>query len=214
MRLFRRRPASPPETRPAATTPEPMPVGPVPIEGRAGAISAARAVAFADVVLAPFDDERRLVGIASDTSLLPDGRCRGWDLFYDLPSRGSGLNAVIAPCAGEEEVDTAPLCLELRETPLLAPHSDEVFVRKIAAELGMTFEQFEEKRRELVMSERPPALPMPFRDSTEAIADFADRIDLVSGPSDVALSARRHRDGRVEWELAAGGTVLHASFAS
>ncbi|HET8777189.1 MAG TPA: hypothetical protein VFN76_05975 [Candidatus Limnocylindria bacterium] len=190
-----------------------LPAGPRPIDGISGRITARRAVDLAEALVAPLDDERRLVGIVSDTNIDAAGRSVGWDLFYDLPGRESALNVIISACPDAAPVDDPPLCGELRETPWLRDHADPAFVRKIAAELGMTPEQWDAKRRELAMADRKTPLPVPFRDSPEAVAELSTKgIDFVSGPTDIALGTARLKDGSVVWEVQAGGRKARTAF--
>lgn len=207
MGLFRRRKTA--EGR--ASSPSPMPPGPSPLGGRPGRIPASGAVDLTDPIVAAFDGNRILVGIASDTNIDAQGLSREWDLFYDLPGRASQVNARIEPCEGTG--DDAQLCLYLRETPFLRPHRDEAAARKVAQELGLSWEQFEARRAELAMADRKPALPMPFRDSPVAVASLAEvGIDFVSGPTDIALSTKRKEDGSVVWEVQAGGMQAETAF--
>ena len=169
-----------------------------------GRVPASRAAAVADAAIVPLDPDRWLTSIVSDTNIDGAGLARGWELFYDLPNRGTQLIARLAPCPGSADPDDGPLCLTLRETPIFAgiPDENRQFMAGVAKGFGMTIEELERRTREQALTERQPALPEPFIDSPAAVAALAAKgVDFISGPTDLVLSTKRLKNGSVVWAV-------------
>lgn len=161
-----------------------MPEGPRVLPGAAGRVTARGAVELAEGVMASLDPARRLTQIVSDSNITPEGLALGWELRYDLPSRDHIVMLTLDACPDTLDDPEPALCVSLWENPRL------------------TLERFGR-----------PALPTPFRDSPEAMADFmAQGLPLVSGSTDVTLSSGRLEDGSVVWEVQTGGDRSTTSF--
>lgn len=177
-----------------------VPSGPQPVAGVRGPLPASRAVALGNPPAMDADPGARLVGIVSDTNIDARGLARVWELFYDLPARGTQLTITLAPSPGAELTEEPPVSMSFAERPFVPP-LDAGFAAGVARALNMSVEQFEAKRRELAAAERAAPLPMPFRDSPEAVADLmAQGVDFVSGPTDLVLSTDRLKNGTVVWK--------------
>ena len=177
-----------------------LPAGPQPVAGVRGPLPASRAVALGNPPAMDADPGARLVAIVSDTNIDARGLARVWELFYDLPARGTQLTITLAPSPGTELTDETPISMSFAERPFVPP-LDPGFAAGVARALNMSVEEFEAKRRELAAAGRAAPLPMPFRDSPEAVAALTGQgVDFVSGPTDLALSTDRLKDGTVVWK--------------
>jgi hypothetical protein len=175
------------------------PPGPRPLAGVRGRMTAGRAVALGGPIGLELDPAARLVSIVSDTNIDAAGLAQGWEIFYDLPARGTQLTVSIGPCPDTDVSDDARVCLEMSERPFVAP-LDAAFSASVARSLRMTVDEFEAKRRRQALDERDDPLPVPFRDSPEAVAALMEQgADFVSGPTDLAISTGRLKDGTVVW---------------
>lgn len=117
------------------------------------------------------DASARLTLLTSGTDISPEGRSFTWSFGLELPRRGESLLLSVEPSGEAAEVDDDPLVLDQRRSP------------RPKADLG-----------------RRPALPLPFRDSPEAVAELAaGGVDFVSGPTDMTLSGRVEASGEAVW---------------
>ena len=163
-------------------------------------MTSGRAVALGNPLALELDPAARLVSIVSDTNIDAAGLAHGWETFYDLPARGTQLTVSIGPCPGTGLSDAARVCLEMSERPFVAP-LDATFSASVARSLRMTVDEFEAKRRRQALDERDDPLPVPFRDSPEAVAALMEQgADFVSGHTDLAISTGRLKDGTIVWK--------------
>lgn len=116
------------------------------------------------------DHKAKLTFITSGMDLNREGRSHTWEFFFLLPSRKSTAMISLEPDSQCENVDNAPCILIQRLKPTIP--SDRYKL----------------------------SLPLPFRDSPEAVAEFiAKGVDFEAGPSDMKLESRALPSGKVLW---------------
>jgi hypothetical protein len=186
-RRHERRPTPEPLTEPISLRRE---LGP-----RDQGLTAREAYALAEPELLALDPSAQ-PHLITCPDVQPDGRARLWEIGFLLPGR---LATGIVELAVEldEAGDPTWLTLQADIRPVVTSGSllDQAIRRANLDARGL---------QEIWRATLPSVpLPLPFRDSPEAVASLATQgVDLVSGPTDVPLSTRVLDDGRVVWEIA------------
>ncbi|MCS7072713.1 MAG: hypothetical protein NZM00_14505 [Anaerolinea sp.] len=121
-------------------------------------------------IVAGLDPQARLTFITSGLDISHAGRSFTWEFMVHLPARQAQALLSLAPADDAADVDSAPLVLTQRIGP---------------ADAG---------------AEHPPALPLPFRDSPEVVAELAaSGVDFIAGPTDMKLEGRILATGEAVW---------------
>lgn len=155
--------------------------------------TAAEAVALALPIARDIDPAATLRMVVG-TEITDDGRSHTWDVLCDGRRRLAAVNVqLVVGIDLEDHVDHA----QLVAIPKL-PHDPDSFMRPL-------WERLDAGGRQVYLDSwfARTALPEDL-DSAAAMASFTEEgFDLVSGPTDVVLSARHTDDGPV-WTLTVG----------
>jgi hypothetical protein len=160
--------------------------------------TAAEAVAAVQPLAAGHDPEARLAMIVSGEDIDLQGRAYHWELFYLLPNEQARAVFEIRPVPeGDEEngyLKEAVSSFFRGDRSRLSPGVLEELWRK-------------------ELQEHPP-LPVPFRDSPEAVVALeAVGVEFYGGSTYVNLSTR-WVDGKPMWEAMSLGETYRVPFAS
>ena len=116
------------------------------------------------------DASARLLFITSGLDLDAAGRSRAWEFRFHLPQVGAILWLSLEADPESEDIDQAAWIITQRSQP--ETESDSAL----------------------------PSLPLPFRDSSDAVAELAAAgVDFVAGPTDLKLESEVLSDGSACW---------------
>lgn len=136
------------------------------------------------------DAEARLVHIQSDEEITHEGDSDEWTLVFLLPNQQSECRCRIYRGSRSFRRVLQPIILKAKFTPyIIPPH--------LLEEAGYTLDDMWQNR----LSSRP-ALPIPFRDSPEAVAALAEQgADFIAGSTSIVLSTEVLPSSEVVWKV-------------
>lgn len=179
------------------------------VPGRIGPLTAAQAWEIAYPVAAQYDPQARLTLIVSDDDISDQGESHQWSFHFDLPQQRAQAIIRVASDPAVETSDLPPLlCIE-QVRPF--PEEDSVMATWLAQ--GSISQEAVNEQWQRHLDNRP-ALPIPFRDSPEAVRALREQgVDFISGDSDMVLSGKVLPDGQAVWGVMAYGVEYQTPFA-
>jgi hypothetical protein len=150
-----------------------------------GPLTVHEAWAIVQPIVAGLDPQARLTFITSGLDISHAGRSFTWEFMVYLPAQRAQALLSLVPADDAEDVDSAPLVLTQRIGP---------------AGVG---------------AEHAPALPLPFRDSPEVVAELAaGGVDFIAGPTDMKLEGRVLATGEAVWLTSYWDEVRSVAFST
>ncbi len=154
------------------------------------------------------DRDFKFTLVTSGQDINHEGRALLWEFFFDFPRRrGSGVFSVLL--SSQEEIDQAPMCMLTHVRPA---YPDTGFMPQLKRDPAnrATLERAWDKS---VQGKK--ALPLSFRDSTEAVADLQRQgVDWIAGDTSMTLTSKVLPGGQVVWSTISWDKEYQTPFAA
>lgn len=178
-----------------------------PLPQMIGMLTAAQAFAPVAQAVAQHDPVAWLLHVIG-LDIDGQGRAESWQFRYCLPALRLRLRFVVTICSEDLPVALGVNCLHEQHMPFPAPGSTLDQLRQRNA---VSSDELDALWAEQMAAER--ALPLPFRDSPDAVhALIAQGVDLITGSTTIALSTTIDAAGRVLWQLHDRDTTYQTEF--
>ena len=181
-------------------------------------MTARQALDMAAPIAAELEAAARLTLVVSDGYVDAEGRSRTWEFFYHLPERrATAAIEILGPIEDEEEDEldedqTSPDeadRIEIRVVPFV--QSGDILDRQLRE--GRVSPRFIDDLWDAELRRRPP-LPIPFRDSPEAVrAMVPPGVVWIYGSTLLNLRGHVLDDGSAVWEADGRNDLWRTPFA-
>lgn len=158
-------------------------------------VTARQAFGVAQAAVEAYGGDARLTMIVSGEDISVEGLARLWEFLFIFPS--NRMQGIITVAVCDDDVEEGKrLCLRERVTPFVqAGGMLDKMVREGTVTPGFIEEQW---RKEV---ERQPGLPVPFRDSPEAVRELREKgADFIAGDTHMTLAAKVNESGEAVWQ--------------
>ena len=172
-------------------------------------MTARQAFALASPIAAELETAERLTLLTSGEDIDADGRARMWEFFFDLPElRACAAIEVLCPVEDAFPPDDVGR-IEVRVVPFASPGG----IMDQLLQAGRVSPRFLDDRWDDELRRRPP-LPVPFRDSPNAVRDLVPPdVEWIDGSTLLSLRGHVLHDGAPVWEADSRNQVWRAPFA-
>lgn len=170
-----------------------------PCEAQKGRPTALEAFRILSPIAMSHDRQAFMTMIVSGEDIDAAGRSYSWEFLFHFPvQEATGVLSVHLDPAGLEE-DREEFCITEEITPLAKAGG---FLESIFEKNPVFRSVFTKKQKSDLA--RKPALPVPFRDSPEAVNDIASRgVDFAAGDSHTVLTGEIATTGEAVWKAVA-----------
>lgn len=179
------------------------------VPGIHGPLTAVQAFQIAHPAAVQYDPLAWLVRVVSDEDISEKGESHQWSFRFILPQQRAELRVRVASDRAVDTGDQPPvLCIE-QVRPFPEPDSQmAVWLAEGTISQAFVDEQW------LVYQADNPALPIPFRDSSEAVHSLCEQgVDFISGDPHMVLQSKVLPDGQAVWAIYAYHVEYHTPFA-
>jgi hypothetical protein len=179
-----------------------------PLPQLVGALTAQQAFGPIPHRAAHYDPAARLVRI-SGQDINWHGHAHVWEFWYLLPQQRARACSEVAVCDDDLDVALEVNCLRECLTPFPEPDATIHHLIRTGALVPAVLDEL--WAQELA---HQPALPIPFRDSPDAVRDMREQgADVIAGSTSLYLTASVMPSGAAVWQLHVHDVDYHTPFA-
>jgi hypothetical protein len=179
------------------------------VPGIRGPLTAAQAFQIAHPAAVQYDPLARLVLVVSDEDISEEGDSHQWSFRFDLPQQRAQVRVRVASDLAVETRDRPPVLCTEQVRPFPDPDSEmAAWLAEGAVSQTFVNEQW------LAHQADNPALPIPFRDSPEAVRSLREQgVDFIGGDPHMVLRSKVLANGQAVWAIYAYHVEYHTPFA-
>jgi hypothetical protein len=162
-------------------------------------LTAYQAFQVAQPAAMQYDPQARLALVASDEDISSEGDSRHWSFYFDLSHQRAQAIIQVTSDPEAERLGQMRVLLIEQVRPFPEPGSQMA----VWLQEGTVSQEFVTEQWHAHLANRP-ALPIPFRDSPEAVRALSEQgVDFITGDTSMVLSGEVLPTGEAVWRIVA-----------